>query len=523
MQFLGLDVSTQSISAIIVDFKTRKIVYSCSLAYDRYLPHYHTENGVIRTRDPRRVHSDPLMWVEALDMILEKIKKDGLDLGKIKAISGSAQQHGSVYLNNKAGQVLSNLNPERGLKEQLRDIFSRKTSPVWMDSSTREECKEIMKSVGGEERMARLTGSLAFERFTGPQIRRFYKKERPLYEKTETIALVSSFMASLLLGGIAPLDYGDGSGTNLMDIAGKRWPGQVVAATAPRLFAKLPRLVPSTTIIGRIHNYFVRRYGFREDTLLNVWSGDNPNSLIGMGVVKAGEAIISLGTSDTLFAVAKDLNVDSRGEGHVFVAPTGDYMNLVCFKNGSLARERIRKMFRLSWLDFSRLLRKTLAGNKGKVILPWFEPEIVPLVLSPGIRRILLEKDDAAGHVRGVVEAQFMSMKIHSAWMKIRPRRLYVTGGASQNKEILKVIANIFNTPVYYLKVTKSAALGAALRASHSYFREKGKNLSWPAITRGFVSYDKARGIKPEREAVRIYDELIKFYQACETQALFFS
>ena len=87
---------------------------------------------------------------------------------------------------------------------------------------------------------------------------------------------------------------------------------------------------------------------------------------------------MSLGTSDTVFGLMREPRVDRTGTGHVFGAPTGDYMGLTCFKNGSLARERVRDAFGLSWDSFSEALRRTPAGNDGRILLPWFEPEITP-------------------------------------------------------------------------------------------------------------------------------------------------
>src|SRR5207344_1173787 len=134
------------------------------------------------------------------------------------AISGAAQQHGSVYLNASAGAALASLDRSRPLVDQLRGIFSRETSPIWMDSTTAAECREITAAVGGEMQLARRTGSRAFERFTGPQIRRFFTRAPAAYESTDRIHLVSSFLASLLAGRHAPVEPGDASGMNLMDL-----------------------------------------------------------------------------------------------------------------------------------------------------------------------------------------------------------------------------------------------------------------------------------------------------------------
>jgi len=190
--FLGLDSSTQSLSAVVIDLDTRKVIYEKSLNFDQALPEYKTKNGVLHSRDPLVKHSSPLLWAAALDLIFAGMKKDRVALGDILAVSGSGQQHGSVYLTDQAPEVLANLNPQQSLVENLAGVFARKTSPIWMDSSTAAECAEIRKKLGGIKYTASRTGSDAFERFTGPQIRKFYKTEPKAYEKTAHIALVSS-------------------------------------------------------------------------------------------------------------------------------------------------------------------------------------------------------------------------------------------------------------------------------------------------------------------------------------------
>ncbi|HUJ71580.1 MAG TPA: carbohydrate kinase, partial [Verrucomicrobiae bacterium] len=92
--FLGLDSSTQSLSAIVIDTDTRRVVYEHSLGFDKTLPHYGTQNGTLRSADPLVVHSPPLMWAEALDVLFGQMKNDGVPLGDILAVSGSGQQHG---------------------------------------------------------------------------------------------------------------------------------------------------------------------------------------------------------------------------------------------------------------------------------------------------------------------------------------------------------------------------------------------------------------------------------------------
>jgi len=518
--FLGLDSSTQSLSGIVIDLDARKVVYDKSLNFDQTLPHYKTQNGTLRDKNPLVVHSPPLMWVETLDLLFAEMEKDGVKLDQIRAIAGSGQQHGSVYLNSQAAAALANMNAAKSLKDNLAGIFARPTSPIWMDSSTAKECAEIREQLGGIKATAQATGSDAFERFTGPQIRKFAKTEPEKYAKTASIALVSSFMASIIAGKIAPIDIGDGAGMNLMDIKRKMWHPKAVEATADGLASKLPPLTESWKVVGPVSAYFVRKFGLSKDSLALVWSGDNPCSVIGLGLIEPGMVAISLGTSDTLFGYMNNCRVDEHGEGHVFGAPTGDYMTLICFKNGSLARERVRDLYGLDWDGFNQSLAGTSPGNKGGIMLPWFEAEIVPRVNKPGIHRFDLDPNDTMANCRAIVEAQMMAMRLHSQWMGVKPQRIYATGGASANTAILQVMADVMNCPVLRIEVAKSAALGAALRAAHGWLAYEGKAPSWDKIVRGFTDPIPSSEIQPSIKAAKVYDKLIEKYAKCEKQAL---
>ncbi len=519
--FLGFDSSTQSLSAVVIDYDQRKVVYEKSLNYDQALPSYGTCNGVLPNPDPLVKHSPPLMWAGALDLLFAAMKKDGVVLGKILAVSGGGQQHGSVYLNKKAPKILAHLNPNRPLAENLHGVFSRKTSPIWMDSSTTEECAEIRTQLGGIEATALATGSDTFERFTGPQIRKFSKTMPAAYMRTSHIALVSSFLASLLAGKIAPIDHGDGAGMNLMDIRKKVWHPAALAATASNLKLKLPTLAKSWQVVGLVGPYFVKKFGLNPEARVLVWSGDNPCSVVGLGLIRESMVGISLGTSDTYFGSMRKCRTDAHGEGHVFVSPTGDYMTLICFKNGSLAREKIRDAYGIKdWKQFGAALKSTPPGNNGGILLPWFEAEIVPRVNQPGIHRFDLDEKDAAANCRAVVEAQMMSMRLHSQWMKVAPDRILATGGASQDSPILQVMADVMNCRVERIEISKSAALGAALRAAHGWLVQTGEKPKWEQVVAGFTQPVPNSEIRPNPKAVKVYDQLIKKYAACEREAL---
>jgi xylulokinase len=197
----------------------------------------------------------------------------------------------------------------------------------------------------------------------------------------------------------------------------------------------------------------------------------------------------------------------------------GGYMGMTVFKNGSLARERIRDAYGMDWAAFSEALRTTPPGNRGGIILPWFEPEITPLVLRSGLRRHGVDPADATGSVRALVEGQMMAMALHSRWMSNPPGIIHVTGGASANRDILRVMADVFNATVRELPGRNSAALGAALRAHHADLLADGLRAEWPDVVHGFTD-PLPEEVAPIPEHVEIYQRLLPEYQQVERAAL---
>src|SRR4029079_8104888 len=106
-----------------------------------------------------------------------------------------------------------------------------------------------------------------------------------------------------------------------------------------------------------------------------------------------------------VFGVMRDPRTDPSLAGSVFGSPTGAFMGITVFMNGSLARERVRDAFGMSWDEFSAAIRSTPPGNGGAMMLPWFDPEITPHVPAADVQRYGLADSDGPANVRAVVEA----------------------------------------------------------------------------------------------------------------------
>jgi xylulokinase len=504
--YLGLDASTQSLTALLIDVDTGAVRANHSVAFGERLPRYQSPKGFLAHQDPRVVHSDPLMWVDALELVLGDLVKAGVNLGDVAGVSGAGQQHGSVYLARSFDEA-GPWSLDRSLRDQVAPLLSRPTAPIWMDSSTSAECAEITAAAGGDDRLVTITGSRAIERFTGPQIRKFYKNAPAEWARTREIHLVSSFMASLLTASSVSIDLGDAAGMNLLDLGAATWGPTLLDATAPGLAAKLRPPVPSATRVGAVDAYFVKKFGFAPGTPVIAFTGDNPSSLVGMGASHPGTAVVSLGTSDTVFAAMAAPRTDPQGFGHVFGNPAGGFMALACFANGSLAREAVAQRFGLGWDAFAdAILTRTRPGNGGNLLLPYFVPEITPRLPAPAERWFGSEsfvagrEPDAAA--RAVVEAQALNLRHFSRWIGEAFDPILVTGGASRNPGILRILADVFQATVVPLKVTNSSALGAAVRAAQAV-----GGYDWADLASRFSAPATHQAIEPNPATRQAYDD----------------
>lgn len=518
--YVGLEISTQQVKLIAVN-DVLDIVCEENVKFDTDLSEFKTTGGVHPHEDGVTVTAPPLMWIKAIDLLLERLRDSGFAFSKVAAISGAGQQHGSVYWKYKSKEILSSLDPSKSFYDQLEGCFSINDSPIWMDSSTDQECQQVEKNIGGPLRLSEITGCRAYHRITGNQITKIFKQKRAAYDNTERISLVSSFGASLFIGNYAPIDESDGSGMNLLDLHSRRWSQECIKAfDILDLESKLGPAVPSATCVGSISSYLVDRYGFTPDCKVISFTGDNPASLAGVRC-RDGDVVISLGTSDTVLLWLHEPKASLEGLSLINPLETKDYMGMLCFKNGSLARERVRnESAGGSWVEFERLLESSLPGNNGNIGIYFYVPEITPNAV--GVFRFdskdnVVSSFPNAIEVRAIVESQLVAKRVHSENLGYKlgqTGRILATGGASSNKALLQVLADVFNIPVYVQTVANSACLGSAYRAKHGYL---GGTISFEEVVEN-APVDLECQATPDPSAVLVYNALCLRYRQLEQQ-----
>ena len=480
---------------------------------------YGIKKGVLLNDSEGEVYAPVAMWLESLDLVFRRLKEKNTPLDRIRGISGSCQQHGSVYWSRDAEALLASVSPEKDLAEQLAPkAFSHPYSPNWQDHSTQGECDEYDAHLGTADRLAEVTGSAAHHRFTGPQIMRLRNKLPDVYAATSRISLVSSFLASVLMGRMAPMDISDVCGMNLWDMPANKWSEPLLELTAGKdgvrdLVAKLgPVRQDGGGGMGAISGYFTGRYGFSPDCQVAPFTGDNPATILALPL-RPLDAIVSLGTSSTFLMITPVYKPDASY--HFFNHPTtpGQYMFMLCYKNGGLAREKVRDTLgpaapaaKDPWAKFNDAVLATPPldvreerTDRAKMGLYFPLPEIVPNIRAGTWRYTAstsgadLREEEAAGwtadkDARVIVESQALSMRLRSQKLVSRapgselppqPRRIYLVGGGSLNPAIARVMGDVLGgvDGVYRLDVGGNAcALGGAYKAVWAFERSEGES-----------------------------------------------
>ena len=513
--YIGTDLSTQQLKALVVDSSLKK-VYEVKFDFDADAKGYNVKKGVLTNEAEGEVFAPVAMWLQALDTVLARLKDQGLDFSQVKGISGAGMQHGSIFWSETAESLISELEPRKTLESQLDKAFSYPFSPNWQDASTQKECDEFDVVLGNETELANTTGSKAHHRFTGPQILRFHRKHPEEYAKTSRITLVSSWLATIFLGKIAPFDISDVCGMNLWDIRKGQWHPKLLELTSKdgdietlkRQLADVPE--DGGIHLGHVSKYYVDRYGFSPDCTIVASTGDNPSTILALPL-RQNDAMVSLGTSTTFLMSTPEFKPDPAT--HFFNSPTtaGLYMFMLCYKNGGLAREKVRDAINQSlragdkdsWRDFDQCLLETppLAQSDSshpmEIGLYFPRPEIIPNLPegewhydyepnSDTLKRTEKVHNSPRDDARVIVESQFLSLRLRSRELvrspgnslPPQPRRVYLVGGGSRNKAIARVAGEVLggSEGVWKLDVGENAcALGSAYKAVWATERKDGE------------------------------------------------
>ncbi len=487
--FIGIDAGTQSTKAVATDADSGKLIASATASYE-----------LIPNLPPGHKEQDPQVWLDAarqtVGEVLAKARQAGYPAGGLRGMGVSGQQHGFVPLDENARVI--------------------RPAKLWNDTSTAEECEEIMAGVGGRQRFIELTGNALPPGFTAGKILWLKKHEPRNFARLHTVMLPHDYL-NFWLTGVMRMEYGDASGTALMDVRRRVWARPVLQAIDAGLEQMLPPLEHSARPHGTLRAELKQGWGIDGEVLVSSGGGDNMMGAIGTGNVAPGVVTVSLGTSGTIYACSDMPIVDPKGEVAAFCDSTGHWLPLVCTMNVTVASEMVREMFGLDHNGLAQAAAEAPAGSDGLLLVPFFEGERTPNCPQGtgvffGVRPAIFDKAHIA---RAAMEGATLGLNYGMSRMRelgIQPREIRATGGGAKNPVWRQILADVFDAPVVCLNQEEGAAYGAAIQAKWTYENHSGKVTCIRDITDCFLRPVEATRALPDAAASARYRELQELF-----------
>ncbi len=479
---LGIDSGTQSTKVLVLDAAKRKVLASAAVAY-----------GLLPNLPPGAKEQEPRTWRDATaKAVKQALKAAKASSAEVKAIGVSGQQHGFVPL-DKAGEVI-------------------RPAKLWCDTSTSSECDEITSALGGTKAAIRAIGNSVLPGFTASKILWLKKNEPANFARLATILLPHDYLNHWLTGR-AVMEFGDASGTALMDVRKRKWCAAALAAIDAELPSKLPPLMPSDQPVGTLQPSTARALGLGTDVLVSAGGGDNMMGAIGTGNTRPGVITASFGTSGTIYACSDKPVIDPKGEIAAFCDSTNRWLPLLCTMNVTVATEMVRRDFKFDYRQMEAAVAKAPAGSDGLLLLPYLEGERTPNVpAGTGVFFGVNARTFTAAHfARAAMEGVTLGMNYglrRLAELGVAPTQIRATGGGANSKIWRQIMADIFGTQVVTLKVGEGAAYGAALQALWCWRLQQGEKTSIESITEEYVTLNTAETTEPNSAHVAVYRQL---------------
>ncbi len=479
--FIGIDSGTQSTKAVVLDLETRKVVAEARA------PH-----KLIEGLPVGHMEQHPQDWTSALDSVIAEVAAK-IDRARVRGIGISGQQHGFVPLDEK-GSVI-------------------RPAKLWCDTSTSDECDRLTKKIGGPKAALKKGGLLFLPGFTAPKILWLKRNEPENFRRLRHVLLPHDYLNFHLTGNYF-MEYGDASGTALMDVRKRVWSKEICAAIDSHLIDFLPELSSSHEAAGVLRPELAKKFGFGDDVVISAGGGDNMMGAIGTGNVKPGVVTASFGTSGTVYAFANQPVVDPEGEIAAFCSSTGGWLPLLCTMNVTTVTEQIRSLFNYDHNALNDAVYKVEPAARGLLMLPYLAGERTPNV--PNGTGVLLGLNgrtfDSAHLARAAMEGVTLGMNYglrRLAALGVKAKEIRITGGGAKSPVWRQIMADVFGVPVVGMVEDEGAALGGALQAAWCLAIRNGrKNAKLTEFTEGAVELAEATRCEPNRKNVKRYAEL---------------
>ena len=447
--YIGLDLGTSGLKGILMS-DTQEVVAEATAPLTVQRPHEGWSE------------QSPNAWIAAAESVLDALSAHGL--GAVKGIGLSGHMHGATLL-DASDQVL-------------------RPCILWNDSRSHAEAAEL----DDDPMFRRLTGNIVFPGFTAPKLMWVQKHERALWDKVAKVLLPKDYLRLWLTGDHVG-EMSDAAGTAWLDTGARDWSDDLLTATGLTR-DHMPRLVEGSQVSGTLRAGLAARWGLPAGVVVAGGGGDNAASGVGVGVVRAGEAFVSLGTSGVLFAANDGYQPDPATAVHTFchaLPGTWHQMGVIL-----ACTDALNWFAQLTGSDAASLTGDlgALQAPGKTLFLPYLGGERTPLN-SASVRGAFIGLEhatDRAAATRAILEGvtfAFRDCRDALAATGTRLESLLAVGGGSKSDYWLRAIATALNCPVQVpVAGDFGGAFGAARLALMAATGAGAEVATLPAIAR---------------------------------------
>lgn len=491
---MGIDVGTAGLQALAVDPSSGSVVAAASREYALDAPR------------PGWAEQDAGDYERAaLDALAELSSRLGRDAAAVRGIGLTGQMHTAVLLDERGAPV--------------------RPAMLWCDGRASATCRSIERLVG-REGLARAVGNAALEGFTVPKLLWLREHEPAAFERTTCVLMPKDYVASRLTGSLGT-DWSDASGTLAFDCRARRWSDSLLGALelARSLF---PPAGASDEVAGELLPEIAGRIGLPAGIPVVRGAADNAASAVGLGVVRPGTAMLSIGTSGVILAPTASCIVDPRLVLHSFchaarnqwylmgvmLAAGGAlrwYRDVACGLEASRAAASGRDTYDLIVAD----AEASPPGARGLFFLPYLHGERAPHpdALARGAWIGLSARTTKADLSRSVLEGIAFGLAdclrlVRTADGAPAVSELRAAGGGARSRTWRRLLADVLDATIVTVGTTEGAGYGAALLAgvgagAFTGVEEAAESFARPTET-----------IDPDPAGSRRYAELWEVYRA---------
>ncbi|MEU6473045.1 xylulokinase [Streptomyces massasporeus] len=417
---VGVDSSTQSTKALVVDASTGRVVASGQA------PHT-VSSGAGRETDPRQ-------WWDAL---CEALHQCGEAAHEAAAVSVGGQQHGLVTLDDRG--------------EPVRPAL------LWNDVRSAPQARRLTEELGGAKFWADRTGSVPAASFTVTKWAWLAEHEPEAVRATKAVRLPHDYLTERLTGQ-GTTDRSDVSGTGWWASGTEAYDEEILAHVGldPAL---LPRVVRPGEVAGTVHSHDLP---FSKGTLVAPGTGDNAAAALGLGV-RPGVPVMSLGTSGTVYAVSRHRPADPSGTVAGFADARGDWLPLACTLNCTLAVDRVAALLGVD--------REAVEPGTAVTLLPYLDGERTPNLphasgLLHGLRHDTTGAQLLQAAYDGAVHSLLGALDLVLDEDADRSEPLLLIGGGARGTAWQQTVLRLSGRPVQVPEAKELVALGAAAQAA---------------------------------------------------------